>query len=74
MTLKLIELVRMARENGHRWIAVDKNVFAYSYGLIPTIYDNKFRIDGIEYIYLGEYNLTCDWKGTLIDVDKIKVK
>lgn len=34
----------------------------------------SWNFDGDNYERLGEYNLTCDWCDTLIDVNKIKVK
>ena len=69
--ITLIEMVRLTRENNHRYCAVDANGDVYSGKVTP------YRVGGVWIkcdAFIGGFKLTCDWKNTLIDVNKVLVK
>ena len=74
--MTLIEMVRRTRDNGHKYCAVDADEEAYSYDGQPNItyLGPWWRHSNGSNKYIAAYKLSCDWKDTLIDVDKIKVK
>lgn len=72
--MTLIEMVRKARENGHIFVAVDYGGDAYSYLFEPHHFTFTWACKYDAWKKLGSYNLTCDWRDTLIEVSKIKEK
>ena len=75
--MTLIETVRQARRNNHNWIAIDKTSQMYSYEDEPLQINisNAWELaKDSEYRHIGHYNLTCDWKKSLIDVNRITVQ
>ena len=70
--MKLIELIRKAREEGYRFIAIDKSNGAYAYMVYPVERSVSFSTVGNRYTWLGNYNLSCDWKDSLIDINQLQ--
>lgn len=57
------------------YIAIDSDGEAYVYQEKPYIIgDNEDWSSKCDLIYIGRYNLTCDWKDTLIKLSDILVK
>ena len=70
--ISLISAVRACRKNNHNWIAVDENKSIWTFNDKPHHYNYEWDSSkGCE--YLGEFNLKCDWRNSLIEVSKIKV-
>lgn len=68
----LIELVTEAQDLGYRYLAIDESTRAYAYKSKPHKNDTQWKSEGASsYIRLGTYNLTCDWKHTLIDLNTL---
>jgi hypothetical protein len=71
-TKTLIELVNEAKEQNYRYIAVDKDKIIYAFQQEPyvkgSIWSDK---QYSRYRCLGKYNLTCDWKDSLIDLNAL---
>ena len=72
--MKLIELIRKARENRHRFVAIDENGNAYSYPNKPKpAYGEHFFYDTSGYYSrIGYYKLTCNWKDSIIDINQLQ--
>lgn len=73
--MTLIEIVRHARELGFPWIAIDASGIPWFYDSEPHATDITqdfwtFRGDRCKSVE-GEYNLTCDWRKAVIEVNKI---
>ena len=79
--LSLIQMVRATRASGHQFCATDFNNRVYSYLCFPKMTVilsgtttkalwSKTEVD----CYLGESQLPCSFRDSLIDVTKILVK
>ena len=70
--ISLISAVRQARKNNHNWIAVDDDTSICTFNDKP--HSSSYEWDNLEsFWYMGEFNLKCDWRDSLIEVSKILV-
>lgn len=71
--IPLIKGVRVAREEGYKFVAINRDMGMFAYTQIPRVSSGQWASNGGD-IFLGMYNMHCDWKDTLIDLTKLKVE
>ena len=68
----LIELIKKAKEQNCLYLAIDKDEDVWGFFEKPRVNDYGWVVKQIgNYLYLGNYNLTCDWKDSLIDLNTL---
>ena len=73
--MTLIQAIREARKNGHNWMAIDQSRQSFSYLDKPVESHNQpYWYNYSKSEYLGIVKLSCNWRGTLIKLSKIKVQ
>lgn len=71
--MTLIEMVRKARKHNCGWISVDEDCMAFAYDTKPYKEADKWNnLYNTSYEKLGIFNLTCNWKDSLIDITKLR--
>ena len=75
--MTLIQAIRSARKNERKWLAIDESQRVYGYFRKPEKANfgkcNEWEDSG-GYLLLGYCYLNCNWRDTLIELDKIKVQ
>lgn len=78
---RLIELVRRGIRKNFQYLSIDSNnkVYISDFKPVPKLKgwgrdENTKYLNTAQFICIGIYELTCDWKNTLLDLKLIQSK